>query len=163
MKLQPIDETTKQARWALLDKVIAMQESGECPTCNDVYPPATDRIFYEDDSTLCLLEAFPRNPGHTIVMVKAHYDDISQLNSEAMLKIYPVIHRTIDTLKTYLNAEKVYLCTMCDGKKNHLHYQLIPRYEGDTVRGSRLFTKDRLQMVDYAEDVDALKQFMANG
>ena len=161
MQLQPMDKQTHEARARLMKQVTKMQEAGECPTCHGgVYPPATDRILYEDDDVLCLLETYPRNPGHTIVMVKAHYDDISELPPDVAVRVFPIIHRTVHALKTHLGAEKVYLCTMCDGKRNHLHFQLIPRLPGDEIRGSRLFVKQRQLLTGYTEDVDALRHLM---
>ena len=32
---------------------------------------------------------------------------------------------------------------MCDGKRNHLHFQLIPRLKNDEIIGSKLFVKER--------------------
>lgn len=163
MQLQPMDEQRLEDRRQLMKRVTSMQEAGECPTCHGgIYPPAIDRVIYEDDMVLCLLETYPRNPGHTIVMVKNHYDDISELPPDAAAHVFPVIHRAIHALKTYLGAEKVYMCTMCDGKRNHLHFQLIPRLPGDEIRGSRLFVKTRQLLTDYAKDVEVLRQLMSS-
>ena len=45
-------------------------------------------------------------------------------------------------IKEVLGAVKVYMCTMCDDGRNHLHFQLIPRYEGNVI-GSKLFVNER--------------------
>ncbi|MCI0713855.1 MAG: HIT family protein [Chloroflexi bacterium] len=162
MNLQPMDEQTREVRARLMKQVTTMQEAGECPTCHgSVYPPAMNRVIYEDEIVLCLLETYPRNPGHTIVMVKAHYNDISELPPEVAASVFSTIQRAIHALKTHLRAEKVYLCTMCDGKRNHLHFQLIPRLPGDEIRGSRLFVKERQLLTDYNDDVLALRRLMA--
>jgi histidine triad (HIT) family protein len=146
----------------LLAKIKKLQQAGICPTCQnletgDVYPLNDDRVFYEDELLSCFLESFPRNPGHTIILVKPHFEDISQLPLELGAKVFTVIHAAITSLKKVIQAEKVYLCTMCDGKRNHLHFQLIPRLAGDMVTGSQLFVKERCMLINYSEVVSHLK------
>ena len=141
------------------------QEKGVCPTCKDlidggIYPDNGPRTFYENDHILCLLDQYPRNPGHSIVLVKKHYEDISELPIEKIGHIYTAIHHSIATLRKVIGAEKVYLCTMCDGKRNHLHYQLIPRLPGDDVLGSRLFVSARKVLENAEVIIPRLKEAM---
>jgi len=105
----------------------------------------------------CFLETYPRNLGHTIILVKPHYEDISELPTSMATEIHNIMHTAVSALKRVLMAEKVYMCTMCDGKRNHLHFQLIPRYRGDTIRGSKLFVKERLILKDCDDVVVQLK------
>ena len=161
MYLQPLTQQQLEQRATLMKQVVAMQEAGICPTCDgSVYPSAADRIFHETEHIICLLEQYPRNLGHTIVMVKPHYNDISELSPHLFSHVYATLHLTITKLKDYLRAEKIYLCTMCDGKRNHLHFQLIPRSIPDTVRGSQLFVKQRQLLVDYHSDIKRLSNRM---
>ena len=108
-----------------------------------MFPSANERTFYEDGLVKCFLEQYPRNPGHTIILLKPHFEDVSGLPPALGSKISQVIHAATQTLKAVVKAEKVYPCTMCDGVRNHLHFQLIPRLEGDTVTGSKLFVNER--------------------
>ncbi len=140
-----------------------VQAAGTCPTCHnlvsgEIFPQADARTFYEDDNVSCFLEIYPRNPGHTIVLVKRHLEDVSELPGDD--HVYSVIHDTIDALKSVLGAEKVYLVTMCDGPRNHLHFQLIPRLPDDEIRGSRLLVKERMLLTEFAVDVGRLSAAM---
>ena len=142
-------------------RVRALQDAGECPTCRDilhgdVYPTADDRIFYQDDLMTAMLERYPRNPEHTIVLVKPHFEDIGCLPQSMVTVVYEVLHNCIRALKSTIGAEKVYMCTMCDGGRNHLHYQLIPRLPGDDVIGSRVFVKPRGVATEYQDVVERL-------
>lgn len=165
MKIIPLDDTQEQERQAVLQRVNDLKKQGICPTCHHnehsgVYPDITDQIFYEDDLTSCFLETYPRNPGHSIVLVKPHYDDISEMPPDIGAVVFAVIHQVIHALKTHFGAEKVYLCTICDGERNHLHFQLIPRLPDDALRGSRVFVKERGLPTDYADDVAVLRGLM---
>lgn len=157
------DEVERQR---IASRVEDVRLSGECPTCRNaldgsVYPSHTDRLFYEDQTVLCLLEKYPRALGHTIVLVKQHREDVSELEDEEIGLVYLVIHRCVWVLKKVFHAEKVYVCTMCDGTRNHLHYQLIPRFEGDDIRGSKLFVKPRQVLIAAGGLLGALRQAMA--
>jgi len=157
MHITPMTEADRFRRKMIMNNADELKNRGICPTCqnftsNDVYPSNQDCVFYEDDLLNCFLERYPRNPGHTIVMVKPHYEDISVLPVEASMHVFNVIQKAIAAIRKVLGPEKVYLCTMCDGKRNHLHFLLIPRYRGDIIRGSKLFVKER-QILKECTDV----------
>lgn len=162
MLVRPLSQEEQIEHQNLLAKIKMLLQEGICPTCQNlktgnVYPPNDDRVFYEDELLSCFLETFPRNPGHTIILVKPHFEDISQLPLDLGAKVFMVIYSAINSLKKVIPAEKVYLCTMCDGKRNHLHFQLIPRLAGDKVTGSQLFVKERCMLVNFKEVVSNLR------
>ena len=141
------------------------QEEGICPTCRnmefgDVYPNE-GTVFYEDDKVICLFEKYARAVGHTIILSKEHYEDISDMPIELGTHIFEVSKKIIELLKEKLGAEKVYMCTMCDGKRNHLHFQLLPRLTGDTI-GSKNFVKERGIIIDYIDTVEEFKKGLKN-
>ncbi len=163
MKLIPLEGADAERRDETARAIRRIQDAGICPTCRnqvsgEIFPAADDRTYYEDDAVSCFLEMYPRNPGHTIVLVKRHLEDISELAGDD--PVYLVIASAIKTLKSVLGAEKVYLCTMCDGPRNHLHFQLIPRLPGDEIRGSKLFVKPRMLLTQFALDMDDLRLAM---
>ena len=165
MNVDELSPLEMRRRSEIGESVRALQKAGVCPTCrnlehDDVYPAADDRVFYEDDVLICLLEAYPRNPGHAIVLLKAHYEDISFLPNEMVGRVYGTIHAAISALKEVTGADKVYLCTMCDGARNHLHYQLIPRLPGDDLTGSRVFVKPRGRLCNHEDAVAVLRVLM---
>ena len=162
MRVSSMSEADCSERKTIMNSADGLKNKGICPTCqnfesNDVYPSNRDRSFYEDDLLDCFFERYPRNPGHTIVLVKPHYEDISGLPVGASTHVFAVIQKVIAAIKEVLGSEKVYLCTMCDGKRNHLHFQLIPRYKGDHIRGSKLFVKEREILIECTDVRNQLK------
>jgi histidine triad (HIT) family protein len=161
--MAPQDEAERQAIGRRAEE---LRQGGICPTCHNlkhggVYPPVDERLIYQDDVVVCFLERYPRNPGHTIVLVRPHFEDILRLPEAVAQQVYPVMHAVAKALEAVLGAEKVYVCSMCDGKRNHLHYQLIPRLPGDEARGSRLFVKARGVLDESADVVQALRSALA--
>lgn len=62
--------------------------------------------------------------------------------------ILKVSNEIIKLLKEEVGAEKVYMCTICDGKRNHLHFQLFPRLKGDPI-GYGNFVREEGVLMDY--------------
>ena len=167
MRFTPLEGDRKIERQAIAILAEELKKKGVCPTCHHmekggVYPPIHDKTFAEDDLVHCFLEGYPRNPGHTIVLVKPHFEDISKMPSDLVPGIMQVIHSTVVALQDLLGAEKIYMCTMCDGRRNHLHFQLIPRLPGDDIQGSKLFVKERGVLDEYADVVGQLRAVLAS-
>jgi len=160
-RVDRMTDEEKSIERVLKERVASLQEEGTCPTCRsfqygDVYPD-DGRVFYEDDRIMCLFEQYPRALGHTIILTKVHYEDISEMPLDLGRHIFDLTKDIISHIKEKLGAEKVYMCTMCDGKRNHLHFQLLPRYPGETI-GSKNFVRPRGILKNYKETVSYFKQ-----
>lgn len=165
MTVREITPDEKAHRENRAGRARQLAAQGICPTCRnfetgDIYPPAGPWTFHEDDLAICMLEQYPRNPGHSILLLKAHYEDIADLPPEVGARLFPLIHAMTNALKIVLGAEKVYMCTMCDGLRNHLHLQFLPRLPGDTIRGSGLFVKERRVLAESEPLVARLREEM---
>lgn len=158
---RPMTAEDRAAREAIGARCSDLISKGRCPTCEnfkagDVYPRSGERTFYEDDKLICLLEQYPRGVGHTIVLSKEHYTDISEMPFELGCRIVRVSGAVITALKEITGAIKVYQVTMCSGDINHLHFQLIPRAAGDKM-GGQVFSMPRSVLVDDADAIAALR------
>ncbi|HUW84230.1 MAG TPA: HIT family protein [Phycisphaerae bacterium] len=165
MPIRSMTDQDRARRDEMVLKAEHLKQAGICPACrdfetSDVYPDRTSRTFYEDETFVCMLEAYPRTPGHSIILVKPHYEDLAELPLAVSLRMVPVIHSAIRALKDVLRAEKVYACTMCDGDRNHFHLQLLCRLPAETTRGSKLLVKERGVLCDDREMIDRLRAAM---
>lgn len=138
------------------------QRENICPTCYNqkyggIYCDENPRMIYEDEKVKCFLEKYPRTEGHTIILVKEHYEDITELPDSECEHIMKIITKISKALKKVLNAEKVYICTMCDGGRNHLHFQAIPRLK-ENITGSKLFVNERGVLVLDEEKLEELRK-----
>lgn len=138
-----------------------LQNQGICPGC---YNLKTQEIFpwegvliYEDDKIMCQFETFPRALGQTTVVCKEHYEDVSEMPLELGTHILKVSQAVIKLHKEILGAEKVYITTLCDGKRNHLHFSLFPRLKGESI-GFGNFVKEDKILMDYEETVALYKK-----
>jgi len=144
------------------ETVQSLQEKGICPSCYNfehggIYSDFTDRMLYEDDRLYCFFEEKPRAVGHTIILLKDHYHDMSEIPDEVCSAIYLLAKKAMNVLKDVLGVERVYLCTMCDGKVNHFHIQLIPRHPNTPI-GSKNFVNERKSYIENREHINEVRE-----
>ena len=75
------------------ESVSSLQAKGICPTCYNrehggIYNDFTDRLLYQDELLECFFEEKPRSVGHTIILLKDHYHDMSQTPDEVCSAVY---------------------------------------------------------------------------
>ena len=78
------------------------------------------------------------------------------MSEEAGSHVMKIVKVLANALKEVLEAEKVYMCTMCDGGRNHLHFQLIPR-DKNSIIGSKVFVNPRGVCVENKEEIENLR------
>lgn len=129
-----------------------LTDLGICPTCFNresggmLYGDNTDKMLYADGDIECFFVANPRADGHMCISTIEHYHDMSEAPDSINEKIIRFAKRFMQILCEVYVCERVYICSMCDGKNNHYHVQLIPRYANEE-RGSRNFVKARKEYV----------------
>ena len=129
-----------------------LTDRGICPTCfnrenNDaIFGDMSDKLLYVDSDIECFFVANPRAEGHLCISTINHYHDMSEAPDYINEKIIRFAKKFMQIIKEVYGAERVYMCTMCDGPNNHYHIQLIPRYAHEK-RGSTNFVKPRKNYV----------------
>jgi len=118
-------------------------------------------MLYEDDLLACFFEIKPRQVGHTIILLREHYHDMSFIPDDVCAAVYVFAKKVMNVLKEVLHVERVYLCTMCDTKANHFHVQLIPRHP-DTIHGSVNFVKERMDYVENKTHISMIREKLKN-
>ena len=135
-----------------------------CPTCKhlkdkDVFLNQEERIFYEDSYVQVFLEMYPRAIGHTIIITKEHYEDITKMPRDIANIVMSVIQNVSKALKDYYKADKIYIVSMCSGELSHFNVQLIPRLKGDRI-GSKVFNQERKVLNKYEGTIEQLRKKM---
>ena len=95
--------------------------------------------MYADPVVLAFLDRSPATEGHTLVVPRKHYPDLTRLPEEVGSQLWTAAHRIARSLRrTPLRCEGVSL-TLADGEAAgqevfHTHLHVFPRYCGDTYR-----------------------------
>jgi ATP adenylyltransferase len=93
-------------------------------------------IVRREAHAFLILNMYPYNNGHCMVVPARHVVDLSDLSAEESAGLWSLVSRTADLLRKPLAAEGVNvgvnLGRVSGGSIEHLHVHLVPRWQGDT-------------------------------
>lgn len=89
---------------------------------------------YEDDTALVIMDVFPQSRGHTLVIPKAASRNLLDADAAVLSTIMPLVQRIAKALMTTTKADGIKLAQFNEAPAGqtvfHLHFHLIPTYEG---------------------------------
>jgi len=93
-------------------------------------------IFLRTEHSFAVLNIYPFNGGHSLVIPNRHVQDLSQLNEEEMKDLMDLVIRTKE-LTTKAIAPQAFNIGLNIGHiagagiPHHLHVHVVPRWKGD--------------------------------
>ncbi len=84
-----------------------------------------------------MLNAYPYNPGHLMVLPNAHVASLAELDVNVARELWELTCRAVDVVQDRLGAEGVNVglnlgSAAGAGIAGHLHQHVVPRWNGDT-------------------------------
>jgi len=126
------------APWRM-DYILSDDKKGGCIFC-----PGDDRkmdegrlILYVGSMTMVMMNRFPYINGHLLVAPVRHLPDFEGLSDEETLDLLLTVRKSIDILKSVMNPEGFNVGLNLGkvagaGVKEHVHFHIVPRWNGDT-------------------------------
>jgi histidine triad (HIT) family protein len=114
-----------------------MTFQADCIFCQIIAGNAPAARVYEDERLLAFMDLHQRNPGHTLIIPKAHFRNIYDIQAELAGEIASFSVRLARALKeafqpdgmsSFQSSELAALQSVF-----HYHLHLIPRYTGDDL------------------------------
>lgn len=111
----------------------------DCVFCDLVAGKAPASVVYEDDATLVFLDIGPVNPGHMLIIPKAHAAGLADLDEETGAHLFRVGMRLATALRqSGVRCDGVNIF-LADGEAAfqevfHVHLHVFPRFTGDAFR-----------------------------
>jgi histidine triad (HIT) family protein len=108
----------------------------ECIFCKIIRGEAEASLVYGDEKVVAFLDIQPVNPGHVLVVPKAHAGQLADLEPETGAHLFKVAIRIDQALRrSGVRCEGVNL-HLADGavagqEVFHVHLHVIPRFAGD--------------------------------
>ncbi|MBN2333050.1 MAG: HIT domain-containing protein [Deltaproteobacteria bacterium] len=93
-------------------------------------------ILFRGTHAFVLLNRYPYNNGHLMVVPYSHLNNLGKLSQDAYLELMELFRRSIDCLHDALQADGfnggINLGkTAGAGIADHLHFHIVPRWHGD--------------------------------
>ena len=109
----------------------------ECIFCKIASGEVAAAVVYEDKHTIAFMDIGQVNPGHVIVAVKPHIQDIYTLTDELAASFFQTAARVARAVKKTMQPEGVTLLQANEAvgfqTVFHLHLHVLPRHTDDGV------------------------------
>jgi ATP adenylyltransferase len=113
--------------------------SGGCFLCaaRDAEDDRRALVLARRPPVFAVLNRFPYNNGHTLVVPEAHKGDMDELTDEEMLALMAVTREVLAAFKRLMrpdgfNVGLNFGRAAGAGLPGHLHLHIVPRWSGDT-------------------------------
>jgi len=126
------------APWRL-DYVVS-EKPDNCILCEKRDGPEDDRanyVLYRGEHSFVLLNTFPYNSGHVMVVPYRHVGRLTQLRAEEAADLIQIAQWCVAALEEAFDAEGINLGMNVGeaagaGIADHIHLHIVPRWRGDT-------------------------------
>ena len=93
---------------------------------------------HEDEHTLAFMDVMPQSEGHTLVIPKSAAENIFELDPRSLAATILVTQRVARAVKRAFDAPGVMIAQLNGAGAGqtvfHIHFHVIPRYEGIDLR-----------------------------
>lgn len=119
------------------------------------------QVLFSDEFCYVVMNKYPYSPGHIMVIPFTHTDKVEELDDEVWLRMSLRVKQGISLIKDVMHAQGVNIgMNLGDaagaGIAEHVHYHLLPRWNGDTNFIS-VIGHTRVYPVDFDKTYQSLK------
>jgi histidine triad (HIT) family protein len=132
----------------------------QCVFCRIVAKEIPATVVHEDEHTLAFMDIGQVNPGHVLVALKKHAENIFALEDAQAAAVFRASAKVARAIRAAFEPQglSVYQANGAAAGQTvfHLHIHLVPRYEGDGMALTwPVKNPPREKLVDYAEKIRA--------
>ncbi len=106
-----------------------------CVFCEIITGKLSSLKVYEGDSFIAILDVFPIEKGHVLIITKKHYQNYLSVNNKILDKMNIVMKKIIYKGTNKMGAQGYNIISninKCAGQEVfHFHWHLIPRYNNN--------------------------------
>ena len=93
-------------------------------------------ILYEGEYVFVVMNKYPYNNGHLMIVPKRHYLDLEQLDNKELEELFDLLRASIKVLKACFRPHGfnigINIGKVGGAGEDHLHLHVVPRWAGDT-------------------------------
>jgi len=114
---------------------------------------------YENEHLIAIMDVFPQSKGHTLVIPKAGSRNILDADPAALSKVAADLPRLARAVKTAMKADGLRVMQFNEAPSGqtvfHLHFHLIPVYEGVDLGRHGQGQADAVELSEQAKAIAA--------
>ena len=104
----------------------------DCIFCKIISGDIPSATVYEDDEFKAILDRFPSNKGHVLIMPKTHVANIFEIDPDMAGRLFKLAAKIAPVMKETFGFENMNVIQnngpIAGQTVNHFHLHLIPRY-----------------------------------
>ncbi|AFI06364.1 HIT family protein [Helicobacter cetorum] len=115
------------------------EKAKSCVFCEISQNPTKDlenKVLYRDNELFIVMNAYPYNPGHLLIIPHAHKASVENLEIKTWLSMNSLVPKVLKALYSYgaqgINIGLNLGQSAGAGIPEHLHMHLVPRFLGDS-------------------------------
>ena len=98
---------------------------------------ASNYILYRGDKNFVIMNLYPYNPGHLMVVPYRHIDGLEELGDDELHEHWQIVARSLRVLREVFNPGGFNIGVNMGraagaGIEEHVHTHIVPRWHGDT-------------------------------
>jgi len=116
-----------------------IENSEECIFCvkSDTTHDSERLILHRGKSVFVLMNKFPYNNGHLLIAPYRHIAEFSEVSDEEFLEMQKMLEISIKVMRATMYPQGFNIGVNIGrvagaGIEDHLHYHILPRWNGDT-------------------------------
>ncbi len=130
-----------------------------CIFCDIIEGKVPCHMFYQDEDCIAILDRYPIDNGHSLIITKKPYEKITDMDTIAVAKLFSKIPKVANAIINATNAD-AFSIAQNNGKAAkqiipHVHVHIIPRYNATGT----LWTK---RSIPNDNELDELAQKIKN-
>ena len=120
-----------------MDYILSGKQKG-CFFCNNPKEKKDRKnlILFRNRYAFVMMNRFPYNNGHLMIVPKRHAIDLEQLHDEELEDLFLLLKASMRVLKKALKPHGfnigINIGVVGGAGEKHLHFHLVPRWTGDT-------------------------------
>lgn len=107
-----------------------------CVFCSIVSRRLTSVDVYEESDFMVIMDKYPINVGHTLIITKRHYDNLLSMSPADVGKLYSLVPRLAKAILSAVKADGFNVGQNNGRAANqivpHVHVHIIPRFNEQT-------------------------------
>jgi len=126
------------APWRM-DYILSQGKDEGCVFCQGLKESEDEKnlIVWRGEKAVVFMNRYPYNNGHLLIMPHRHIGELEALDSEEVAEIHQLICLSLSALKKAFNPDGFNIGlnlgkTGGAGVLDHIHWHIVPRWEGDT-------------------------------
>jgi histidine triad (HIT) family protein len=112
---------------------------------------------YEDEDVLAMLDIFPQSRGHTLVIPKAPSRNLLDAEPATLSAVMPKVQKIARAVRAATGAAGLRIAQFNEEPAGqtvfHLHFHIIPAYDGDPVPAHSRGRADDAELAALAKDI----------